>query len=143
MEQSELIPILNKAIMDELTASIAYKLLAEKVINAPTLSEELRKHATDEMNHFNTVVDLASARGMCDMLIMKLDESVLTSLPSEKFQVIAKVQRLELNAIDDYAGAVMAARRTGDLEVERIFMELLKDEQEHYDDLAQYTGEHR
>ena len=143
MNETTLIAHLSKAVMDELSASIAYKVLAEKVIDAPELSDELKAHATDEMEHFNKIIELAAARGLCEQIPMVLDPEVFADMPSEKFAVIYKVQQLEKTAINDYAGIVVEARAVSDLEVERLFMELLREEQEHFDDLAQYTGQVR
>jgi len=143
MENSELIPLLNKALIDELTAAVVYRMLAEKVIDAPTLACELRSHADEEMAHFNDLIAFANNRGMDESLNIVLDDSVLADIPSGKFAVIKKVQELETIAIQDYRNIALKARSTNDLEVENIFMELMMNEIEHFDELAQYTGEHR
>jgi len=140
--KEQIIQIFNKALKDELSASIAYKTMAEAVTDQP-LSEELAAHGTEEYEHFNSLIAYAHNHSVETSLIFGLDESVVKGTPVERQQVIEFTQNLEKIAIADYKAGALLARKNDDIELEEFFIDLMKSEQSHFDDLAIWTGKNR
>jgi len=143
--KSQMIEIFKKAIKDELSASISYKAMAEKVIGAGNskFKEELLDHGKEEFEHFQELIEYAATHGILSELPLVLDEEVIKNAPSETQAIITFTQNLEKEAIFDYTKASKLARDNDDIETFSFFKELTKDEQSHFDDIVIYTGETR
>ena len=143
--QKKMVEIFNKAIRDELGASISYKAMAEKVYGAGNnkLREELIQHGKEEFEHFNELVSYAATHGILSDLILEVDEEVIVNAPSDVKGIIKFSQDLEMEAIKDYRNAAKLAFENKDMETHEFFSELASDEETHYDDVAVYTGKTR
>ena len=142
MYKEQIIQIFNKALKDELSASIAYKTMAEACTDQP-LTEELAAHGTEEYEHFNSLIAYAHNHTINTSLTFGLDEAVVKGTPIERQAVLEFTQNLEKIAISDYKEAALLARKNDDLELEEFFIGLMKSEQSHFDDLAVWTGKNR
>ena len=145
MYANEMVSIFTKAIRDELSASIAYRFMAESLVGMETeeLRDELIEHADEEYTHFTELVTYASNHGILANLRPELDSSVVHNYPTEARAIMGFVQDLEMQAIRDYISAAKFARHHGDIETCAFFKELASDERGHFDDLAPMTGDTR
>ena len=143
--KNQMIEIFNKAIRDELSASISYKAMAEKIYGAGNskLKEELIQHGNEEHEHFNELITYAASHGILKDLVISIDEKVISNAPSNVKGIINFSQNLELEAIKDYRNASKLAFENGDMETHGFFAELAGDEEGHYDDVSVYTGKTR
>ena len=121
---------LNKALREELTAINQYFLHAEMCENwgYHKLSEYIKKQSIDEMKHAEKLIER----------ILFLDGS--PSMEPLKLTVGATVKnvfesdlKLEISAVAQYNNAVRIATEEKDNGTRDLFVELLKDEEEHVD----------
>lgn len=141
MSYSDIITqIFNKAIVDELSAASVYHAMAANITDAK-LAEELHAHGDEEFKHYKQLLEFALNHGL--ILCYGIDSKVINNVPKSKEAILKVVQSLETNAIKDYKESALIAREEKDLETEEFFMDLMKEEMRHFDDLAQYTGVNR
>jgi len=143
--KKRMIDLFNKAVKDELTASISYKSMSEKLFGTGNnkLREELAQHGTEEFVHFNSLLEYASTHGILNLLTLDIDKTVISNAPSDEKGIIKFSQKLQAESIEDYRNASAFSLGKGDLETYEFFAGLASDEERHYDDFAVYTGETR
>lgn len=143
--KKKMVEIFNKAVKDELGASISYKAMSEKVFGAGNnkLREELAQHGAEEYEHFNELIAYAATHGILESLNIDIDEAVISGAPSDIKGMIKFSQDLELKAVKDYREASAYALENGDIETHEFFADLASDEETHFDDVAVYTGKTR
>jgi len=140
--------VFNKFIRDELSAASVYIKLSE-LVTTPKLAEELKEHAKEEFEHFQELMHFASAHGFIHTLNISLDSEAVCPFPGDDIRdisdlsVIRFVQDLETTAINDYKRMATLAMDHRCIEVYEFFSELMKDEMEHFDDLAALIGQTR
>lgn len=142
---TKIVEIFNKAIRDELAAAISYQAMAEKIVGTGNskLKEELAEHGTDEYNHFNKFLAYAAKHGFLERLTIDIDHNVIVNAPSEVKSIIAFSQDLEVKAYEDYRTAAKFAFDNNDFETQKFLEEIAAEEEEHFDDVAIYTGQVR
>jgi len=121
---------LNKALREELTAINQYFLHAEMCENwgYHKLSEYIKKQSIGEMKHAEVLMErILFLDGTPSMMPMELNigGSVKGMLESDL--------ALEVSAVKQYNDAVAIATKEGDNGSRDLFVELLKDEEEHVD----------
>jgi bacterioferritin (cytochrome b1) len=143
--EDKILEVLNKAIKDELAAAISYIAMSEKVYGQGNskLRDELAEHGKEEYEHFTEIISFAAKHGLIDKLQLEVDMNVIKNAPSDPKKIIDFSQNLELQAIEDYRKASAYAKDNGDFETHEFFAELAGDEEEHYDEIAVYTGKSR
>lgn len=137
---SAITDILNVVIKDELVAASLYVRLANKA-STPYIIDHLLEHSQEEFYHYTKLIAFAHNNS----LDIKVDFDVLAvnDIPTDEFAIIALNQQLEEKAINDYKNASIIARNNYDLSTEEFFTDLLKAEQEHFDDFVMFSGETR
>lgn len=136
----------NKAIKDEISASIMYAKAANELegLGSSEVSEELLAHSKEEFEHFNELLSFASKHGFMSEIDICLDDEVVKFQPlNDAKTVMKKVQELEEAAISDYSRMAKCAMRHGDIETAKFMKELMGDEIKHFDDLAFVNGDKR
>ena len=128
---------IQKVIRDEITASIAYRLMANRTTN-PNFQKEMEEHGDDEYRHFKQLVDFCMNHS-CDVKI-QLDNDVIDRIPDDNEGMFRLHQELEQKAMEDYFQIVLIAKNNNDFETEEFFKTLLQEEMEHFDDVAVLTG---
>jgi len=121
---------LNKALREELTAINQYFLHAEMCENwgYHRLSEFIKKQSIGEMKHAETLMErILFLDGTPSMmpLQLKVGSTVKGMLESDL--------ALEIGAVKQYNDAVAIATKEGDNGSRDMFVQLLKDEEEHVD----------
>ena len=121
---------LNKALREELTAINQYFLHAEMCENwgYHKLSEYIKKQSIGEMKHAEVLMErILFLDGTPSMMPMELNigGTVKGMLESDL--------ALEVSAVKQYNDAVAIATKEGDNGSRDLFVELLKDEEEHVD----------
>ena len=129
-----------KALRDELTAASVYIAMAETTTE-DGLKEELLQHSKEEFEHYGKLIHYALKHSI--VVNYSIDSSTMNKVPSSTEEILKIVQGLETAAIVDYKQLALEARNNNDLETEQFFIELMKAEQEHFDDLSVFTGKHR
>jgi bacterioferritin (cytochrome b1) len=133
----------NKFLRDEISAATSYIRLAQN-LKDKEYQEELLEHAKEEFEHYQELIEFAYNHGFGDQLIIVFDNDVVNpSDCSDDTQILQFVQNLEMKAIKDYKLMACLAMKFKDLETHQFFMELMKDEQDHFDDFANKLGQHR
>ena len=131
---------INMLMTDELSASSMY-IEASQYITNLELAEEIKIHGQEEFEHFQLLMEYAISHNL--KIKYDLDRKVTKSVPLNNNSLIRLIQTLEKKAIANYREVALLARQNNDLESEEFFMDLMKKEMEHFDDVAQVTGEHR
>jgi len=131
---------IGKLMTDEISAATMYLEAAEHLTNLE-LAAEMRIHAQEEFEHFGLLMGYAVSHGL--KTNYDFDRSVIKNVPLNNNSLIRLIQTLEKKAIANYREIALLARENNDLESEEFFMNLMKKEMEHFDDVAQVTGEHR
>jgi ferritin len=131
--KNKMIQIFKKAVHDELESVVLYKYLSE-IIEHP-VSDELQDHSEEEFSHFNKLIKYASTHGIIEYIDVNLSFSPVPSITTE--DAVNKTQELETIAISDYKQASEIADEEGDTETKMFFIDLMKEEMEHYDDIQQ------
>jgi bacterioferritin len=121
---------LNKALREELTAINQYFLHAEMCENwgYHRLSDLIKKQSIGEMKHAEVLMErILFLDGTPSMqpLDLKVGETVKGMIESDL--------ALEVSAVKQYNDAVAIATKEGDNGSRDLFVELLKDEEEHVD----------
>ena len=142
MYKEKIVELLNKALKDELSASIAYKCMSELTENG-TLAEELLAHSGEEYGHYNRILSYVFSHGLEGDIRIILDLEVSNLYPKDTKGIIKFTQDLEIEAIEDYRRGALLARENDDLETEELFKGLMSEEQGHFDDLSRYNKERR
>ena len=127
---SKVLAELNKALREELTAINQYFLHAEMCENwgYHKLSEYIKKQSIDEMKHAEKLIErILFLDGSPSMEPLKL------TVGSSVRQVIESDLKLELSAVSQYNEAVRIATEEKDNGTRDLFVELLKDEENHVD----------
>ena len=142
MTNNRFIKLLQKTIKDELSASIFYKRAAENVYGptAAKIIDELMIHADEEFNHFKLLVNYASNYALDESITYSIDKEVCNFDVKNLNNVVQKVQQLEKLAIIDYKELLSICQEINDEIGILLFQKLIKDESDHYDDLAYYFG---
>jgi len=140
--RQQIIEGLNKVIKDELSAASNYHCIANNTKDA-TLAEELRDHGDEEFTHYKLLIEFIFNHGLESEITFGVDPHVINDIKKDTETILSLVQKLEKEAISDYSKLSLLARENDDLETEKFFTNLLQEEQGHFDDLAQYTGEKR
>lgn len=140
--KEEVISLLNKVVSAEISSASAYLCMAEMTENG-TLAAELSAHAMEEFGHYKKIIGFLYAHGLEFDVSFQMDLSVSNDFPTDNADIVGYVQMLEREAIEDYRTIAILARDNDDLETEAFFTALMKEEQEHFDDLARYNGERR
>lgn len=138
--QLQLNDILNQLMTDEISASTMY-IEASGYMTDITLSKEILEHGKDEFEHFQKLMNFCINHNL--KTNYDFDRTVIKKVPKNKKQILKLIQELEQKAIEDYREASLLARANDDIEAEELFIEIMKEEMEHFDDLAQETGETR
>jgi len=138
--KDELQELVKKRMIDEISAATFY-LDAASLIRDLELAEEIQKHALEEFDHFSRLITFARAHGL--EVKYDFDRSVIKNVPPREKALISIIQNLERKAITDYREMVLLCRNNEDIEGEKFFKEIMLEEIEHFDDVAQKTGETR
>lgn len=140
--RSLIIQILNESIRDELSSGVSYIRLTNHVsgLESAGLVGELKEHATDEFNHFSSIVEFAGKLGLHEELVYEIDATFINTIPSSNLDIATFNQRKEKEAYLRYKRGVDLATREGDVETMQFFTELMSAEMHHYDDFAMMTG---
>ena len=135
-----MIGIFNKALRDELEASINYKIMAEQIVGPGinAIKQELLDHSKEEFEHFNQFVSYASDHDFLERVEFSIRTEMVNpkDLPTNVDGIVEFTQNLEMDAYNDYKNAAVIAEEEGDMETRMFFEELMKDEMGHYDDVS-------
>lgn len=131
---------IGKLMTDEISAATMYAEAAQYITDA-SLSDEVRTHGQEEFDHFKKLMDFATNNNL--KTNYDFDRAVIKNIPRDTKSLIKIIQSLEKKAITNYREIALLARENNDLEGETLFLELMKVEMEHFDDIAQVTGETR
>lgn len=121
---------LNKALKEELTAINQYFLHAEMCENwgYHKLSEYIKKQSIGEMKHAEVLMErILFLDGTPSMMPMELNIGVSVK------GMLESDLALEVSAVKQYNEAVAIATKEGDNGSRDLFVELLKDEEDHVD----------
>ena len=126
----KLLDMLNQAIAREIQVSIQYmwQHVQWSGVKGFTVQEELKQIAIAEMKHAETIAERLFYLG-----------GIPTTKPSPIFvgktlkEMIAQDVKNEVEAIDLYQQIVELARKEGDETTNRIFREILEQEEDHHD----------
>ena len=141
MEYQEIINHkIGKLMTDEISAASMY-MEAAQYIKDLELAEEIRKHAQEEFDHFKLLLEFAVTHSL--KTNYDFDRAVIKNVPMNPQSVIRLIQTLEKKAIANYREIALLARENNDLESEQFFLDLMKAEMGHFDEVAQITGEYR
>ncbi len=135
--ENEMINIFNSLIRDELEASINYRILAQKITDAP-IQSQLIEHSKEEFTHYGLLVEYAANHGILNNLEFQVrkEQTNPAQLPDVLFGVVEFVQNLETTAAENYKLAAKRADEEGDTETRLFFEKLMQEEFGHYDDIA-------
>ena len=138
--EAQMVQIFNKAVRDELEASISYKIMAEQ-IQGPGINEikeELEEHAKEEFQHFQEFIAYAASHTILNKITFEIRPNYVnpSTLPTDVSGIVQFTQDLETEAYNDYKRASMLARENFDTETEMFFIEKMKDEMRHFDDIS-------
>ena len=130
MASKELLEMLNKGIARELQVAIQYmwQHVQWSGVKGFATQDELEKTAITEMKHAEAIAERLFYLG-----------GVPTTKPAEIFvgkalkEMIGRDIKDEENAITLYKAVVEQARKEKDQTTELLFMNILKDEEEHHD----------
>jgi len=131
---------ISKLMTDEISAAAMY-IEAAQYINDVALADEIRTHAKEEYTHFGQLMDFATQHNL--KTNYDFDRTVIKNVPKNTKSLVHIIQTLEKKAIANYREIALLARQNNDLEGETLFLELMRKEMEHFDDVAQVTGETR
>ncbi len=128
-----LLDLLNKAIARELQVSIQYmwQHVLWKGVKGFAVKDELKKIAITEMKHAEAIAERLAYLG-----------GTPTTKPDPIFvgetlkEMLEKDKKDEEGAIALYKKAVAAARKAGDETTQKLFRQILSDEEEHHDTFA-------
>jgi bacterioferritin len=126
----KLLDMLNQAIAREIQVSIQYmwQHVQWSGVKGFAVQEELKQIAVAEMKHAETIAERLFYLG-----------GIPTTKPSPIFvgktlkEMIAQNVKNEVEAIDLYQQIVELARKEGDETTNRIFREILEQEEDHHD----------
>lgn len=140
--KDKMIKIFQKAIKDELSACSYYVHIAQKLegFEGAELQEDFLKHAKEEYEHFNELLQYAADHGIIDNLEIGLF-NYEKEHPVEIKDINAVIdwkQNLEKGAMEDYLRAAEVAYERGDIMTRRFFEHMAEDERRHLDDLQKY-----
>ena len=138
--EAQMVQIFNKAVRDELEASISYKIMAEQ-IQGPGINEireELEEHAKEEFQHFQEFIAFAASHSMLNQIKFEIRTDYVnpSTLPTDVSGIVQFTQDLETEAYNDYKRAAMLAKENLDPETKMFFIEKMKDEMRHFDDIS-------
>jgi len=130
MTSKELLDMLNKAIARELQVSIQYmwQHVQWSGVKGFAVQDELEKIAITEMKHAEAIAERLFYLG-----------GIPTTKPTEIFvgealkEMIARDIKDEENAIKLYKAIIAQARKEKDETTALLFMNILKDEEDHHD----------
>jgi len=141
MEYTELInEKIGKLMTDEISAATMY-IEAAQYITDLELAEEIKTHGQEEFEHFQELMQYAISHNL--KTNYDFDRTVIKNVPRDTKTLTRVIQNLEKKAIANYREIALIARDNNDIESEQFFMSLMRKEMEHFDDVAQKTGEHR
>lgn len=138
--KNELQELIKRRMIDEISAATFY-LDAATLIRDMELAEEIRDHAKDEFDHFSRLVKFARGHGL--EVRYDFDRSVIKNVPAKTKALTSIIQGLERKAISDYREMAILCKDNMDLEGEKFFKTIMLEEMEHFDNVAQKTGETR
>jgi bacterioferritin len=134
----EVIELLSKALKEELGAVSQYMLHAEMQDNwgYKRLHKQTKAQSIGEMKHAEVLIErilfLEGMPNLGDLPKLKIGKDVKQQLQNDL--------ELEKGAVADYNAAVAAARKAGDNASADLFDELLRDEEQHVDQLETELG---
>ena len=140
--KEKVVGLINKALTDEITAASAYLAMAQ-ITPSENIAKQLEEHAQDEFGHYKKLISFAYNHNLCEFIEFSMDYCGANAIPNDTFEMLAIVQSLEQEAIQDYKTIALLAREQGDIETEEFFMDLMEDEISHFDELARYTNQKR
>jgi len=141
MDYKELInEKIGKLMTDEISSATMY-IEASQYITDLELAEEIKTHGQEEFDHFTLLMEYAISHNL--KTNYDFDRAVIKNVPQNNNSLIRLIQTLEKKAIANYREVALLARQNNDIESEEFFIDLMKKEMEHFDDVAQKTGEHR
>jgi bacterioferritin len=129
---------LNKALREELTAINQYFLHAEMCENwgYDRLSDYIKKQSIGEMKHAEKLIErILFLEGM-----PKMDEMSKISIGKNVKQQLENDLALEKGAVIAYNKAIEVCRKAGDNATADFLKDILKDEEEHVDNLETELG---
>lgn len=130
MVSKELLDLLNKGIARELQVSIQYmwQHVLWKGVNGFAVKDELKKIAITEMKHAEAIAERLVYLG-----------GTPTTKPDPIFvgenlkEMLQKDKADEEGAIELYKRTIEMAKKEGDVTTQRLFRQILGDEEEHHD----------
>lgn len=135
--EAQMVQIFNKAVRDELEASISYKIMAEQIQGAGIneIKEALEEHSKEEFTHFNEFIAYASSHSMLNSIQFEIRTPLVNadSLPTTVEGIVQFTQDLETEAYNDYKNAAQVAAQNKDIETKMFFVEKMQDEMKHFD----------
>jgi len=138
--KDEIQNLLKRRMIDEISAASFY-LEAATLIRDLELAEEIKKHASEEFNHFSRLIEFARNHGL--EVRYDFDRNVIKNVPANTKALISIIQGLERKAISDYREMSIICKNNEDIEGEKFFKEIMLEEMNHFDDVAQKTGQSR
>lgn len=134
----------KEAINEELSSAVSYQIMAEKLSGQETryLSDELKHHATEEFEHYNSLLSYASKFGFINEISPRLIIEFM-EVGSTKEEIIAFNLKAETDASNRYRKISNQAKQVGDVYSADFFEDLLEKEIEHFDDIAVLVGKTR
>lgn len=145
MYKDKLIALFNKALRDEYTAVLIYDKMSGflKGIKGSEIAKELIAHSAEEHAHAQKISNFMSIHGLEGGVVFTIDQDRVSNSPEDLDGIIEETQDLETEAAELYSEIVGLARENGDVETCSFAKSILKDELEHFDDIAVITGESR
>jgi ferritin len=131
--ETEMQKRINKALRDEVSASIFYYKVGNFISDLEA-AEEILDHAKEEMEHFADIIKYSTSHGI--ICQVELDKSVTEFFVEDDKKLVEKIQELEKLAISDYRDNAKFAEDNGDLESMEFWKSLMEKEIEHFDDIA-------
>jgi len=139
--EAQMVQIFNKAVRDEIEASVGYRVMAESIQGTGVLiKKELSEHSVEEFEHFNQLIIYASNHGFLQKLDYNTRGTFMTpqELPTNLEGIVQFTQDLEKEAYTDYKAAAELANSVGDSETRLFFETLMQEELKHYDHISDH-----
>ena len=136
--------LFQKAINDEISATILYLRLANEVVGHQytEFRQQMKEHAEEEYRHFKDLLSIAANR-VLPYTVQLTTDATLPITQEDIESLIRHTQILETQAIQDYKQLIQFSKDFKEYDLVETFRRLLSDETEHFDDVATLTGESR
>lgn len=143
--KDEIVTILNKAIMDEISASVFYFRQAEELkgVAADEVINALKEYGNEEFGHYTEIMAYAGKFGMLSEIEVSFENLTNSHLKPNLVEAMKVIEDLEKQAYNDYKTASQLALDNDDIETYDFFKELMSDEAKHLDEFLLFQGKTR